>query len=144
MEILALLLVVVLLASSNVITVYCSAIDSKPLFVFRSVGSPGYLSRGDEPRTVVVKAQFSVDGVTDPSLSFLDDRVLVSHFDDCRAAYRDQEVNWVAMVAMVVVVLLGVSSLAGLCIYRHHRAANEDQMDLVGMTVSLRKNIFRT
>ena len=90
------------------------------------------MSRGDEPRTVVVKAQFSVDGVTDPSLSFLDDRVLVSHFDDCRAAYRDQEVNWVAMVAMVVVVLLGVSSLAGLCIYRHHRAANEDQMDLVG------------
>ena len=66
-------------------------------------------------------------------LAFLDDqRVLIAHFDDCAAARNFQnEVNWIALATIVVVALLGFSSLVGLCLYRQHRRANEDQLDLV-------------
>ena len=85
------------------------------------------------PRSIEIAAQFSVDGQTDSSLAFLDDqRVLIAHFDDCAAARNFQnEVNWIALATIVVVALLGCSSLVGLCLYRQHRRANEDQLDLV-------------
>ena len=46
---------------------------------------------------IPIKAQFLVDGRTNPGLSFLDETVRVPHFQDCDFKMEDDKVGNIAM-----------------------------------------------
>ena len=72
-----------------------------------------------------------MDGQTDPHLTFLNDQVRIAHFDDCASLRYETEVNLIALATIVVVVILGILSLVGLCIYKHKNRSTDDELDLV-------------
>ena len=65
-----------------------------------------------------LKAQFLIDGVTDDSLTFVDDEVRIPHFNDCQFARKEDQVGNIALGCIVTIIVLCVIGLVGLWFFR--------------------------
>ena len=86
--------------------------------------------RGGTAQRLKLKAQFLIDGVTDESLTFIDDEVRIPHFDECKYAQEEDQVGKIALGCIITVIVLCVFGLFGLWLFRP-RKGEEDEIDLV-------------
>jgi len=77
-----------------------------------------------------IKAQFSINGQTDDSLTFVDDNVRIPHFEDCEYVREENNIGKIALGCIITVIVLCVIGLLGLWYFRPQRK-DEDEVNLV-------------
>ena len=124
--------------------------ETRAVSIFGKMGKPGEVLLHMTGNTTVVakakrsingqkmvdiKARFIIDGQTNDDLEVLRDKVQLLHFDDCSLHMEQLEINLIAVITIVVITLLGIMSLAGLCVYKYRRNNTEDEETLVSNMV---------
>ena len=51
-----------------------------------------------------IKAQFSINGQTDDSLTFVDDNVRIPHFEDCEYVREENNIGKIAFGCIITVI----------------------------------------
>ena len=51
-----------------------------------------------------IKAQFSINGQTDDSLTFVDDNVRIPHFEDCEYVREENNIGKIALGCIITVI----------------------------------------